>query len=73
MVPLNELLQYDCRSCNKIFRRNQLTTDLLFHGRYYEDALFFMKFFAKKNEKFSSSKKNITSITGTKFPLCQAR
>lgn len=52
VVPLNELLQYDCSSCNKIFRRNQLTTDLLFHGRYYEDALFFMKFFAKKRKVF---------------------
>ncbi len=51
-IDIDHLLEYDCSCCNKVFRRNQLTADFLFKGRYYEDALFFMKFFSQKRTIF---------------------
>lgn len=46
VINPEDVLDYDCSCCNKIFRRSQLVSDLRFSGRYYEDALFFMKFFS---------------------------
>lgn len=51
-ITLEQLLDYDCSCCNKIFRRKLLTDNLMFHGRHYEDALFYMKFFAKSRKIF---------------------
>lgn len=45
-VGREDLLDYDCSVCNKVFRRSVLGEEFLFKGLYYEDALFFMKFFA---------------------------
>ena len=46
-IKPNELLDFDCSVCNKIFRKELLTQDFQFKEDYfYEDALFFMKFFA---------------------------
>ena len=47
-IGISELLEYDCSCCNKIFRRSQLTEEYLFKGRYYEDALFYLRFFSEK-------------------------
>lgn len=56
-IGAEDLLDYDCSCCNKIFRRSQIVPDLYFNGRYYEDALFFMKFFAlPKNIYFVQDK-----------------
>lgn len=67
-IDLSELLEFDCSVCNKIFRRVQLTNEYLFKGRYYEDALFFMRFFAVPrtiyfcNEKFYNYYRHAVSI-----------
>lgn len=45
-ISLDNLLDYDCSCCNKVFNRNKTKKDLIFSGKYYEDACFYMKFFA---------------------------
>lgn len=45
-ISREELLNYDCSAVNKVFSRPLLEDQYLFRGRYFEDALFYMKFFA---------------------------
>ena len=56
-IPHEDLLDYDCSACNKVFKRELLVGDYLFKGSYYEDALFFMKFFASPRKIFFIKKK----------------
>lgn len=45
-IKREELLDFDCSVWNKVFRKDFFGEKFKFKGRYYEDALFFMKFFA---------------------------
>lgn len=45
-IGRNALLDYDCSACNKVFKRALVEKEYFFSSRFYEDALFFMKFFA---------------------------
>lgn len=56
-INREDLLDYDCSVCNKVFRRDLLKEDLLFKGAHYEDAIFFMKFFAFKRKIYFIDKK----------------
>ena len=51
-IKRDDLLDYDCSVCNKVFRRELIKGDFYFKGSYYEDALFFMKFFAQRRKIF---------------------
>lgn len=72
-VGREDLLDYDCSVCNKVFRRSVLGDEFLFKGLYYEDALFFMKFFALPRkiyffpEKLYDYYRHPTSIMASTF------
>lgn len=52
-VNRSELLNFDCSCCNKVFKKELITSEFLFTpGVYYEDALFYMKFFSKPRNVF---------------------
>ena len=67
-IRRESLLEFDCSVCNKVFKRKFFEQEFKFKGLYYEDALFFMKFFALSRKVFFIQK-NCIYIIGTHLRL----
>lgn len=55
-ISPEHLTEYDCSAWNKVYKRSLINNDFLFQGRYFEDACFFMRFFALPRNIFFINK-----------------